>query len=173
MGIRLNDCVAAGVLLLLLHATPAVPQMQHGDAHAGPAMNFHRIDDRLATGGHFVDDGLERLQKDGLQVVIDLRDEPPAGQEEKLARLGIEYINIPVVWRDPQPADYQQFKAAMATHQDAHVLVQCQANYRASAMTYLYRVKEGQASPGEAQKDLHTVWKPEGRWREFMDDILD
>lgn len=168
----LNSRYAAGALLVLLLSTPVPAQMHHGDVHAGPTMNFHRIDHRLATGGHFVDEGLQALWKEGLQVVIDLRDEPPEDLPDRLARLGIEYVNIPVAWNDPQMADYQAFRAAMVAHQGDNVLVQCQANYRASAMTYLYRVKEKQVRPDDAQKDLHAVWTPEGRWRDYMDSIL-
>ena len=86
-------------------------------------MNYHRIDERLVTGGHLVDDGLATLKAQGVQVVIDLRDDPPSGQKEKLAREGIEWINIPVVWRDPKTADFERFSEAMREHQDDHVLM--------------------------------------------------
>jgi hypothetical protein len=61
----------------------------------------------------------------------------------------------------------------MRQHQDDHVLVQCAANYRASAMTYLYRVVVEKVSEGEAAKDLHAVWDPDDNdtWREYVDDI--
>ena len=86
-------------------------------------MNYHRIDERLVTGGHLVDDGLATLKAQGVQVVIDLRDDPPSGQKEKLAREGIEWISIPVVWRDPKTADFERFSEAMREHQDDHVLM--------------------------------------------------
>ncbi len=136
-------------------------------------MNHHRIDDRLATGGHLVGDGLGILQGEGVKVVIDLRDKPPEGQQKRLADAGIEWINVPVVWKDPRPEDFERFVDAMDQHEGDHVLVQCQANYRASAMTYLYRVLV-QDVPGElAQKDLNAVWEPEGRWKDYMDGIIE
>ncbi len=136
-------------------------------------MNYHEVDERLATGGHFVGDGLSELHEKGIKVVIDLRDEPPAGQKEKLAELGIEWINVPVVWKSPKRADFERFSEAMSNHRDDKVLVQCQANYRASAMTYLYRVVVEKVPEAEARNDLTAVWEPEGRWRRFMDGILE
>ena len=141
--------------------------------HEGPAMNFLRIDDRLATGGHLTDDGLGELKAQGVKVIIDLRDEPPAGQRERLEAAGIEWINVPVVWSSPRESDFAAFKAAMSEHQDDSILVQCQANYRASAMTYLYRVLvDGVAEP-EARKAMNEIWEPSGTWREFIDGLLD
>ena len=141
--------------------------------HDGPAMNFLRIDDRLATGGHFTDDGLAALKAQGIEVIIDLRDEPPDGQRERLEAQGIEWINVPVVWASPREADFAAFKEAMLAHEDDSVLVQCQANYRASAMTYLYRVLvDGVAEP-EARKAMNAIWEPSGTWREFIDGLLE
>ncbi|MGI9238605.1 MAG: protein tyrosine phosphatase family protein [Woeseiaceae bacterium] len=150
----------------------ALAQSHGNDVHAGPMMNYHEIDDRLSTGGHFVGDGLAVIRDKGVEVVIDLRDKPPGDQKEKLAKQGIEWINIPVVWKDPKGIDYERFSAAMSKHKDRNVLVQCQANYRASAMTYLYRVNVEKVARDVAAQDLNAVWEPEGRWREYMDGIL-
>ena len=136
-------------------------------------MNHHRIDDRLATGGHLVGGGLGVLQEQGIEVVIDLRDEPPSGQQKRLADAGIEWINVPVIWKDPRPEDFERFVETMDRHADDHVLVQCQANYRASAMTYLYRVLVQEVPAELAQKDLNAVWEPEGRWKDYMDRIVE
>lgn len=140
--------------------------------HEGPAMNYHRVSASLSTGGHFVADGLAALRDKGLQVVIDLRDKPPEGQEERLAKLGIRWINVPVVWKDPKPFDFERFSEVMAENDGYNVLVQCQANYRASAMTYLYRLLVQHVPEDVAANDLNAVWEPDGRWRAYMDDII-
>ena len=142
--------------------------------HTGPVMNYHRIDERLVTGGHFVDDGLAVLKTEGVTVVIDLRDKPPAGQKEKLAEKGIEWINVPIEWNDPETADFEHFSKVMQAHQADHVLVQCAANYRASAMTYLYRVVVEQVDEDDAGKDLYAVWTPveeNQKWSDYMEGI--
>ena len=161
--------VAFAVTVMIFTAFGVFAQMEH----SGPAMNYHEVDARLATGGHFVGDGLAELRDKGIKAVIDLRDEPPEGQEARLAKLGIEWINVPVVWKDPRPEDFERFVEAMSEHESDYVLVQCQANYRASAMTYLYRVLVADVPEEAARKDLNAVWEPEGRWREYMDSIID
>ena len=120
-------------------------------AHAGPMMNYVRIDDRLATGGHFVDDGIAQVREEGVEVVIDLRDEPPEGHRERLEAQGLTYVNVPVLWRAPETSDFESFRDAMAEHEGKHVLVQCQANYRASVFTYMYRVLDGGVEESEAR----------------------
>jgi protein tyrosine phosphatase (PTP) superfamily phosphohydrolase (DUF442 family) len=145
------------------------------EPHSGAVMNYHRIDQRLVTGGHLVDDGLAELKTEGVTVVIDLRDKPPKGQKKKLAEQGIEWINIPIEWDDPETVDFERFSEAMNAHQDDHVLVQCAANYRASAMTYLYRVVVEQVDKDEAEKDLYAVWTPSEEnqeWTDYIEGIM-
>ena len=146
---------------------------QMDSAHSGPVMNYHRVNDRLVTGGHLLDSGSAALKGQGVNVVIDLRDDSPSGEKERFAEQGIEWINIPVEWRDPKKSDFERFSETMREHQGDHVLVQCAANYRASAMTYLYRVVVEGVPEDEAQKALNAVWNPDENdtWREYIDDI--
>jgi len=151
-----------------------VAAQDHGDMeHDGLAMNFHRVSPKLATGGHFTGDGIAALAEQGVSVVIDLRDQPPEDQEERLAAAGIRWINVPVVWKAPHPDDFEAFSRFMSENDDESILVQCQANYRASAMTYLYRVTKGGVPEPEARKDLNAIWTPEGTWEEYIDEILE
>ena len=137
--------------------------------HSGPAMNYHVIDDRLATGGHFVGDGLEQIRDRGVRVVIDLRDEPPDGQKERLAAQGIEWVSVPVSWENPQPADFGRFVAAMDANRSANLFVQCGANYRASAMTYLYQVLVEGVPEAAAASEMHAVWQPNDTWSHYIE----
>jgi len=163
----------AALLLVCLLLTPTTHGHGGHDHGAGPTMNHHAIDDDLQTGGHFVGDGLQAVADEGVSVVIDLRDEPPAGQGEKLAAVGIEWINVPVSFGDPRPEDYAAFAQAMQAHGDAKVLVQCQANYRASAFAFLYRVKEQGVSERKAREDLEAVWTPAGKWGRYVEAVLE
>jgi len=169
----LNNFSTTIAMFVLAIPNGVSAQMNSAEAHAGPAMNYHRVDDRLATGGHFVDGGLADLHGQGVKVVIDLRDKPPSGQKEKLAKLGIEWINIPVVWKAPKQRDFDRFSRAMSKHQDDNVLVQCQANYRASAMTYLYRVVVEKVPEKDAKEDLRAVWEPNDLWQDYMNGIIE
>ena len=146
---------------------------QMNTEHSGPVMNYHRVNERLVTGGHLLDGGTAALKEQGVKVVIDLRDKSPSGEKERFAKQGIEWINIPVEWSDPRAADFDRFSASMREHQQDHVLVQCAANYRASAMTYLYRVVVENVPEEEAEEDLHAVWNPDENdtWSEYIIDI--
>lgn len=160
--------LALAMVLLM----PTANGEANSDPHHGPAMNFHVIDERLATGGHFVGEGLEAIVARGVTVVIDLRPEPPEGQAQRLVAHGIEWIHIPVAWQAPRREDFAAFAAAMQAHAGEKVFVQCQANYRASTMTYLYRIKfDGLAEPA-ARKDLDAVWQPDDTWRAYIDMVL-
>ena len=166
--------ITLAAVLAALNAAFPLPAADGDGVHEGPVMNYHRIDQRLVTGGHFVDDGLAALKAEGVTVVIDLRDKPPGGQQAKLAHEGIEWISVPVEWENPEPADFERFREAMQAHQEDHVLVQCSANYRASAMTYLYRVVVEQVDENAAAQDLHAVWTPSDesqKWSEYIDGI--
>lgn len=170
--------IALPVLILILAlaigwAIPVAAQ-DHGDTpHAGPAMNFLRVSPQLATGGHFTDDGIAALAEQGVSVVIDLRDQPPEGQKERLAAAGIRWINVPVVWKAPRHEDFEEFSRFMSENEGENILVQCQANYRASAMAYLYRVTKGGVPEAEARNDLNAIWTPEGTWETYIDEVLE
>lgn len=161
---------AAGSLILLCGGFAGA---QEDSAHSGPVMNYHRVDDRLVTGGHLLDDGVTTLKEQGVKVVIDVRDDSPSGEKERYAEQGIEWINIPIEWRDPKKADFERFSEVMHEHQDDHVLVQCAANYRASGMTYLYRVVVEKVPEEDAAKDMLAVWDPDDydTWRKYISDI--
>lgn len=164
---------AMAVLLGVCCANPVAAQEQSEMAHDGPAMNFLRIGPSLATGGHFADNGVAAISQQGVSLVIDLRDKPPEGQEERLAAAGIRWINVPVAWQAPRREDFEAFSRFMSENQAENILVQCQANYRASAFTYMYRVIELGVPESEARKDLTAVWAPEGTWLEYMDQIME
>lgn len=140
--------------------------------HQGPAMNFHRISPKLATAGHLLDAGTAELVEQGVTLVIDLRDRPPAAERQALEEAGIRWVNVPVVWAAPENTDFEEFARLMAANEGESILVQCQANYRASAMTYLYRVTRQSVSESRARRDLYAIWSPDGTWRDYIEGIL-
>lgn len=165
--------IAMFLSLGMSFGSPVSAQDNDDMEHDGPAMNFLRVSPTLATGGHFTDDGVAAIAEQGVSLVIDLRDRPPEDQEERLAAAGIRWINVPVVWTAPRREDFEAFSQFMSENDDESILVQCQANYRASAMTYLYRVTKGGVPEQEARKDLNAVWTPEGTWEAYIEEILE
>jgi len=169
---RTLTLVLAGFLSLAAACAGTANAQQDDAMHQGPAMNFHRINSRLATAGHLLDDGAVELANQGVTLVINLRDDPPVHEKEQFEAAGIRWVNVPVVWQKPERADLDSFAELMAANENESILVQCQANYRASSMTYLYRVTRLGVSESEARKDLDAVWTPSGTWRAYIDEIL-
>ncbi len=52
----------------------------------------------------------------------------------------------------------------MKKFRDRKVLVHCQANLRASSMTFPYRVIVDHEIPETAHEPVTQVWSPEGSW---------
>lgn len=171
---KFNAAFIPSLIALALGGCSADSNNAHNEAdtaHTGPTMNFHRIDPELATGGHIVGDGVSELVEQGVTLVIDLRDEPPEAHEKRLAEAGIQWVNVPVVWKEPTRDNFAEFSRVMSENQGENILVQCQANYRASAMTYAYRVTQGGVPEAEARKDLEAIWTPEGIWEAYLAEV--
>ena len=171
----LSVCMLVMILFLaMFNGNPIAAQEHNEVASNAPAMNFLRIGPDLATGGHFNDGGVEAISTQGVSLVIDLRDKPPEGQEEHLAAAGIRWMNVPVVWKAPRREDFEALSRLMSENEGESILVQCQANYRASAMTYLYRVVMDDVDETAAAKDMNAVWTPEAEsetWVEYIERI--
>ena len=106
-------------------------------------INFLQLSDRIATAGQPTIDQYPAIAAANYRVVINLalNDSPGAlADESEIARnLGLEYIQIPVIWTEPTLVDFQTFMNIMAKYSDQQVFVHCAANKRVSAFLYLYR----------------------------------
>jgi hypothetical protein len=58
--------------------------------------------------------------------------------------------------------------AAMQRLKGRKVLVHCQMNMRASALTFLYRTIHEKEDPAMAWKDVTPLWTPTNQWAEFI-----
>lgn len=136
------------------------------------APNVVPISEKLVTAGQPTSESLAVLSKLGFQAVIYLA--PPtvrdavAKEPELIRNQGLEFINIPIQWSQPTAGDFQAFAEAMKRFQGRKVLVHCQANMRASAMTFLYRAIVAKESPSLAYEAVLKVWTPKDQWKEFM-----
>jgi uncharacterized protein (TIGR01244 family) len=140
------------------------------------AANHVIVDARLHTSGQPSAAMLEQLGDRGFDTVINLA--PPtaqgavAEQRALLEAAGVSYANIPVDFRNPTYADFEQFSAALDAARAGQVLVHCQINARGSTFTFLYRVVHEQAPPAEAFELVRRVWQPNDVWRAFARDVL-
>lgn len=138
--------------------------------------NYHRIDDALHTAGQVTPAQIPNLKDQGIAMVINLAvaDAERNGEEAlRVAEQGIAYVQIPVAWENPTPADLDLFFAVMDARGGRPVLVHCFANYRASAFTYLYRTLRLGVPEAEARAGLDAVWSEAAfdenpQWRAFL-----
>ena len=120
----------------------------------------------------------QALAEAGVQVVINLAppDVPNALQsEDELAdNLGMEYQNIPVIWRAPASENLLQFLDEMDAHAGKKIHVHCEANYRASAFIMMYRVLRLGWKKEDAVPIMEKMWNPEDFpiWQKFIDENL-
>lgn len=140
--------------------------------------NFRRINDRLTTSGLVKTDGLKALATQGYAAVINLLPETYEhaipGEREIVESQGIEYIYIPVDFKNPTRHNFEEFSAALDQLGDKKVHVHCAANYRVSAFYSLYQVRAGRWSIDQANEFIRGVWRPEEHpgWSEFISEIV-
>jgi protein tyrosine phosphatase (PTP) superfamily phosphohydrolase (DUF442 family) len=138
--------------------------------------NFLTISDHLGTAGQPTAEQLAAVQEAGYDVVINLalgttpRDLP--NEADLVARHGMDYIHIPVVFDNPTEADLARFFEAMDENRDKKCFVHCIANMRVSAFVFLYRVLRQGVAPDAARAMLHRLWQPNAVWQKFIDDSL-
>jgi protein tyrosine phosphatase (PTP) superfamily phosphohydrolase (DUF442 family) len=135
--------------------------------------NYLEIYPWLGTGGMPTTGQIKSIADTGYQAVINLAlDESPgaiADEKERVTRLGMKYIHIPVVWESPQISDLEQFFTIMQQLADYKVFVHCVLNMRVSVFVYLYRVIHLKEDPEDAFQDLLEIWHPDDTWQDLMD----
>jgi len=140
--------------------------------------NYWFYDDKLSSSGMPTIEQMQEIADAGVQVVINLapHDVPNAVPDEGgiASRLGMEYLNIPVIWREPKSESLVQFMDAMDAHTGKKIHVHCEANYRASSFIMMYRVLHLGWKKEDAIPIMERMWNPEDFpiWEKFIDENL-
>lgn len=134
--------------------------------------NYLPLSNTLATAGQPNEKQFAAIERAGFRSVINLA---PNGVENAIENeaaivtgLGMSYTHIPVDFKNPTEADYQEFCRVMAQAGEMKLFVHCAANMRVSAFLFRYRTQVLGESLTIAQRDLHQVWVPFGVWSEFV-----
>lgn len=163
--------ICAGIFAAGAHAADA-PRSVAGIV----ARNVVVISPTLVTAGQPDRESLQRLKSEGYAAVISLAPgntpDAVADEGEILRSQGIEYIHIPIPWQSPEASHLEATAAALRRYQGRKVLLHCQANMRASAVAFLYRVIHAKEDPASAWADMKKVWTPRDQWASFVDDQL-
>lgn len=138
--------------------------------------SFLAMTERFGTAGQPSAEQFELVAKSGYDTVINLAkaDSPGAlpDEAERVQRLGLEYVHIPVEFGAPAREDLRRFFEAVDARPGRRLFVHCIANKRVSAFLFLYRVLRLGERVSEAELALHRIWVPDAVWQEFIDRSL-
>lgn len=140
--------------------------------------NFRQLSGNLFSGGMPKAEQLIDALNHGIQVVINLAPQDEEGalsnEMELVNSLGMNYINIPVLWDNPTRNNLEDFFKAMDTHGESNILVHCQANYRATCFITLYWINRLGWEIETAFEDLRKIWNPADYpiWEKFIEENL-
>jgi protein tyrosine phosphatase (PTP) superfamily phosphohydrolase (DUF442 family) len=125
--------------------------------------NVVRVDEKTVTGGQPTGDQLREAASEGVQAVINLAtlEARTAALDEAglVQSLGLQYHHIPVVWDNPQPADFDAFTRTMHSLSGQHVLIHCAANFRVTAFYGLYAMQSLGWTEAQADALRARVWQ--------------
>lgn len=138
-------------------------------------LNYLEVTPHLGTAGQPTPEQFTELRAAGYDLVINLR--PPAseeiaGEEQIVTGLGMDYLNIPVIWTNPTTENLQAYFQALEANQQRKVFVHCAMNYRVSAFTFLYRVLVEGVPAEEAIVAMRKIWEPNEVWPAFIEQQL-
>ena len=140
--------------------------------------NFLALSENLFSGGMPNHEQLTAAAQRGVEMVINLAPHEVSnalpGETELVTSLGMQYINIPVIWTTPTKDGLDRFMDIMDESQDKKILVHCQANFRATAFVALYRILRQGWNADDAMAGMHKIWDAEDYpiWKMFSEENL-
>ncbi len=96
-----------------------------------------------------------------------------ADEDAVVKELGMDYIQVPVIWDKPTKSDFYAFAGAMQREPDRKTLLHCAANFRASAFSFLYRVLYEDVPVAIAKADMNKIWIPNETWTNLIISVLE
>ena len=100
--------------------------------------NFLSVGELLGTGGQPTESQLAEVARAGYRAVVNLGllDQRYCLPDEAgvVARLGMDYHQIPVKFDEPKFADFERFTELMTSFSAQRTFVHCAANLRVSAV---------------------------------------
>jgi protein tyrosine phosphatase (PTP) superfamily phosphohydrolase (DUF442 family) len=160
------------VTLLVLPGIIAVASA----AELSEIRNYKEYSPTFASAGQPSKEQLELLKSEGFERVVYIAFSNSRGaiadEDAVVKELGMDYVQVPVVWDAPTKSDFYAFAGAMQREPDRKTLLHCQANFRASAFSMLYRVLYEDVSVDDAKADMNTIWQPNETWKNLIFAVL-
>ncbi len=168
----MNKLVTAGTAAVVVAIFTSVS----GAAELSEIRNYKEYSATFSSAGQPSQEQLEAVKAAGFERVVYIAFTNSRGAIEEedavVKELGMDYVHVPVIWDAPTKADFYAFAGAMQREPGKKTLLHCQANYRASAFAFLYRVLYQDVPVAEAKSDMNTIWQPNDTWRQLIFDVL-
>ena len=164
------------ILSSLLILTPFLAGDTYAVEEADPALaeivNFRQYSPAFASAGQPSREQFATIAEHGFERIVYIaftnNQNALTDADQVIKGLGMEYMQVPVDFDNPLPADFYAFADSMQRNTDKKTLLHCQVNARATAFSFLYRVIYEDVPIAEAKEDMNTVWQPNEVWRDFI-----
>jgi len=127
------------------------------------AYNFKTNSELITSSGTIINVNLESFLNLNYEVIINLLpDEAEYSREnesEDFAKLGIDYVYIPINWETPNSSDYDAFETALIKATGKKVHIHCAANYRATAFYAIFAHKNKGWSTEKIKEFIGSTWQ--------------
>jgi uncharacterized protein (TIGR01244 family) len=126
-------------LMILVSVFPQAPEAQQ----LPPIRNFLQVTPQFCTGGQPRVEHFATLKADGVKAVLNLRQPTEHRADEERAAVeqaGLKYFNIPVLFRDPQDAQVDEFLKITDDPANRPMFIHCTAAVRVGAFWMIRRV---------------------------------
>ncbi len=169
----LPEAIVAKILAEIPYVLRHRPSMMKGIQNI---LNYQPISDKLATSGQPTAEEFGLIHRAGYQTVLNLAPANSSNalpnEQEIVTSLGLDYINIAVVWENPTLEDFSRFCTVMNMHKERPIFVHCALNMRVSAFVYLYRHLLLGTPSSEAYESMIEIWQPNKTWQKFIETVI-
>ena len=135
-------------------------------------VNFRQYSPTFASAGQPSREQFATIAENGFERIVYIaftnNQNALTDADQVIKGLGMEYMQVPVDFDNPLPADFYAFADSMQRNTDKKTLLHCQVNARATAFSFLYRVIYEDVPIAQAKEDMNTVWQPNEVWRDFI-----
>lgn len=135
-------------------------------------INYININENISTSGQPTKKQFEQIAKEGYEVVINLAVANSEGKIENeddiVSLLGMNYIHIPVEFKDPTLKNLQDFIDILSALSHKKVWVHCILNYRVSAFMYVFHKCILNTPFDNIDMKVFEEWSPDKSWQDIM-----
>jgi protein tyrosine phosphatase (PTP) superfamily phosphohydrolase (DUF442 family) len=135
-------------------------------------LNWRRLNDKISLSGQPTEEQLSLIQGLGVTDVINLGPHSNKGalpdEAGTVARLGMNYVYIPVDFENPTEENFATFCEALEQRDGKQIHVHCIYNARVTAFFYRYAKMGKGVSEGAAFELMDGIWRPGGVWANFI-----